>query len=385
MYYCLTNSLNQGIDLKKTRSEYKVCFEGIESVFSGFNKGAILFKYLLSNEQEAEELTARHANIKSTIKNGVSKSQKTEGDKQPNESKKPRSSAEPRRSKKIVGANSSAVIIAMENEAETMELENVADENNSNCMAKTAIKRNKSEEEEEAKGSESPNKKIKLKNEIKSSLNAKKTTKVTKPAKTTTIFQNKLKMQLITKPVVVLEDTSEQPLSLTCKQCNHLLTTFELYDIHMVKAHSNLLKEDQQSFCLECEQNFENMNRLKSHFKEKHQPELPLYKCKECTLCFQTLNALRLHARSAHDNRKPFMCKECGCMVSSEPILRKHMMLVHSNEKPFECEHCKQKFKLKTTLKVRHCSWGAISACTKTHMPPKITLFIDIFKSLMKL
>ncbi|KAL5021554.1 hypothetical protein ScPMuIL_000709 [Solemya velum] len=166
-----------------------------------------------------------------------------------------------------------------------------------------------------------------------------------------------------------------------CKECDFISTSRTQLWNHTL-SHRGLLGLE----CSVCQEKFENMKQLKTHFLISHpntsREELnkmighrhrmqgkmgrKSYKCPYCERVFiSSSSELQKHIW-IHQGIKPYKCPVCPHSCRSKNNLQAHM-LRHSSEKPFACSECGKGYKSKTALRwhVRSHKDGKLFKCDK--------------------
>ena len=79
--------------------------------------------------------------------------------------------------------------------------------------------------------------------------------------------------------------------------------------------------------CAECDQDFGNKSKLKTHIRSIHLKE-QRFNCNDCEYKTNINESFVRHMRS-HTNEKPFGCDNCEKMFSSHSSLSNHKRSVH--------------------------------------------------------
>ncbi|XP_059047567.1 myoneurin-like [Achroia grisella] len=167
-----------------------------------------------------------------------------------------------------------------------------------------------------------------------------------------------------------------------CKICGIQLKTYVNHRAHMRRQH--VKNPTEETFCVECNIQFDNIDKYKDHFKAvvRHRP--PVKKSFPCPECGKTYNkkitmkyhynyehlkktqfyctkcdryflngfGLRQHTANIHDKitkPKNKICYLCGRGFNTNRILNNHIR-THTGERPFLCTQCPAAFGQKTAL-----------------------------------
>ena len=119
--------------------------------------------------------------------------------------------------------------------------------------------------------------------------------------------------------------------------------------------HNKEVHQGQRFKCPKCRASFTQKAKLKNHIKRgKHKKSQQLYKCYICFKKFKTWHKRDRHIKEVHSQGTFVMCPECDQVFSREEHMRSHMRNVHADQPPmFKCEICDKSFKHTFTLR-RH-------------------------------
>lgn len=123
-----------------------------------------------------------------------------------------------------------------------------------------------------------------------------------------------------------------------------------------LKKHARVHKEPfvkpaiQVHRCMECQQPFNDHEKLARHLEMSHNPNNP-YKCDVCLKRLSSQSALCRHIKLLHTQiTKSFKCDECGKFFGRLEHYKNHTLMLHNPANEFKCGTCRQTYSTKQSL-----------------------------------
>ncbi|XP_055597845.1 transcription factor grauzone-like [Uranotaenia lowii] len=138
------------------------------------------------------------------------------------------------------------------------------------------------------------------------------------------------------------EDHSQQGYVVCCNQ--------EFNQVRRLKYHMRTHINPEAFQCSECKKNFASKESLQQHKISIHAPlDERQYECDICLKKFATRNFLTAH-RLIHESKK-FPCEICNKNFTTKGSLKIHLKTIHEISPGFMCDICSKLFKTKSKLK----------------------------------
>ena len=144
-----------------------------------------------------------------------------------------------------------------------------------------------------------------------------------------------------------------------CTKCKDSFDNEEELKKHIEVDHRKKVRQkypiDREVNCDECEEVFDNLNKLAVHNKEKHGIEGD-----PCPICGKYLkrSSMRNHIEKVHnsDKAKKYTCEECGKVYKTKTDLDTHYTK-HTGEKLYTCPTCGKSYRF----------WNGLDDCQRRH------------------
>ena len=98
--------------------------------------------------------------------------------------------------------------------------------------------------------------------------------------------------------------------------------------------------------CDICEQDFNRIQNLRSHFNATHSksPNKNSLNCNVHPNSFQSRDKSSFHIDTYHGKQKSHKCDACDKSFSHACHLKKHINVIHEGRKDYKCESCDKLF-----------------------------------------
>lgn len=131
------------------------------------------------------------------------------------------------------------------------------------------------------------------------------------------------------------EDDEDEEAQTRCCNCDQPFNDVEKLDEHLIQKHNYRRNEYRCDFCPKA---YSYKPCLIRHRAVVH-GETKKYHCENCTKLFTDPSNLQRHIRTHHVGARSHACAECGKTFATSSGLKQHTH-IHSSVKPFQCEVC---------------------------------------------
>ncbi|XP_063701117.1 zinc finger protein 26-like [Culicoides brevitarsis] len=149
------------------------------------------------------------------------------------------------------------------------------------------------------------------------------------------------------------EENDEKSPEFNCPQCSATFLVPSALEIHIKGLHSN----EKSINCIDCHQNFNTKEDLKTHQTEFHASKS--FICHFCGNTFTKSSQLRVHLKAKHEKNdetkanQGVSCEICSKKLSNQSALYRHRITIHQKlpqNRPFSCEICKSRWPSRSSL-----------------------------------